>query len=105
MKKISDDILLKTKLLRIDIIVFLFKIFSQTNKKYVIYKIYEFYKLFLHEYPLKYQQNDKFIITKNDLLKEIKEMNICSKFKFKRKIPKSYKFVRRKVNNARHLLF
>ncbi len=74
-------------------------VFSGKNTREYYIRTSKFYRNFIGEYPLKYQRNDKIIFNQHHLLVLIREMNICSNFKFRKKNPKRYKFLKYKVIN------
>ncbi len=80
-----------------DIINMLISMFDKTDSSVLYFRKGKFYTKFISEYPLKYQINDSIIISSNYLVKLVKEMNICSKFKFKKSRIKRYKFLRTKI--------
>jgi len=86
------------KIIKEDIINLVESEFNVTSKRKVYISTGSFFSLFIKAYPLKYQRNDRLIITSKCLVDVIKGMNICSKFKFKRKNIKRYKFLIHKIN-------
>jgi|GEM_PF-5574040 len=82
-----------------DIIILLREKFDTQKTKVLFVKKSIFYTMFILRFPLKYQRNNNIITTSNLLLKLIKEMSICSLFKFKKKKINRYKFLKYKVFN------
>ena len=82
-------------------------LFAQTDKKYLCIRLSVFWDIFINHYPLRYQKMDKFIVTSGQLLHIVRDMRLCSpfKFKFKGKLPKRYKFTRKRLNDAKQLCF
>jgi hypothetical protein len=82
-----------------DIFNLLYKYFERSGSTRFYISKSKFFTLFISEYPLKYKTKDKLIINSDDLLKIIKEMNICSPFRFRKKKVKRYKFIKRRILN------
>lgn len=67
------------------------------NSKYIYLRISTLHRLFIEYFGLKYQQEDRILINKQDIVNSLKRLNICSPFKFNRANPKRCKIIKRKV--------
>jgi hypothetical protein len=83
-----------------DILILIKKLFVKNQSSELYIRIGKFWLFFINEFPLKYQKEDKYLVTPSYLLSIVKEMGIASPFKFKRRRPKRYKFVRRRFENV-----
>ena len=72
---------------------------NKSGNKYHCIRVGKFARLFYSYYPLKYKRENKNLLSDYDLLSIIRELNVCSSFKFKRKKPKRYKFIKRRIAN------
>lgn len=82
-----------------DILNLLVELFKKTKDNQIYMKKGHFWKTFIEQYPLKYQHDDKFIITPENLIQIVKTMEIACPFKFKKRNPKRYKFIRSRMEH------
>jgi len=68
-------------------------------KRYVLISIGRLLQILLNNFPLTYKKNNKILVTRYDTLEAIRELGICSTFKFKGRNPKRCKIIIRKVIN------
>jgi hypothetical protein len=89
--------------IRKDIVNFIEFKMCKIETKYWCVRIGRLWREFVLHYPLRYQKDDRFIVSPIQLLYEIKALKICSPFKFNRMTPKRYKFTRRRLASAKRL--
>ena len=83
-----------------DIIILINCLFEKSQSLEIYIRVGKFWLLFINKFPLKYQKDDKYLVTSIYLLKVVKEMNIASPFKFKKGKPKRYKFTKKRFDDA-----
>lgn len=75
---------------------------SEKDKKYVCIRLSRFQYLVFKEYPLRYQRNNVFIVSRSDIVELIRSSELLSKlvskFKFKGKNPKRIKIIASRIN-------
>ena len=73
-----------------------------TNSKtirYLCLSIGKLYDMFLNNFALSYKKDNRILFTKQEFLEALRELGICSPFKFKGKNPRRCKIIVRRVNN------
>ncbi|NOQ26438.1 MAG: hypothetical protein GQ564_13860 [Bacteroidales bacterium] len=80
-----------------DILELISSLFLKSTRKKLFIKKGEFYNFFVKSYPLKYQKNNKYTIDSDLILEVVKSLDLCSKFKFRKRSVNRYKFLKYKV--------
>jgi hypothetical protein len=80
-----------------DVIKLIKECFNKSNLKKIYLSKGHFYSLFKSKFQLKYQKEGNFLIDSNILLSIIRELDVCSLFKFRKSKIKRFKFLKYKV--------
>lgn len=95
---------LKGDILKNDVIKLLITLFEHYSKKYYCVRPGQLREKFFQMYPLKYQKKDKYIVNNSEILKIMRNLNVCSTFKFKGSNPKRFKIIKKKALAYKEIL-